>query len=64
MMGGALGCGLTHTAIVTLDIIKCRKQIDPKVYKSVADGFSRIKATEGTSGLVVGWLPTLIGYSL
>jgi len=25
MIGGALGCGLTHTAIVPLDIIKCRK---------------------------------------
>jgi solute carrier family 25 phosphate transporter 3 len=64
MIGGAFGCGLTHTAIVTLDIIKCRKQIDPTIYKSVAEGFNKIKATEGTAGLVTGWVPTLIGYSL
>jgi solute carrier family 25 phosphate transporter 3 len=25
MGGGILSCGLTHTFIVTLDIIKCRK---------------------------------------
>lgn len=25
MAGGLLACGLTHTAIVTLDLIKCRK---------------------------------------
>lgn len=27
MVGGAFGCGLTHTGIVTLDLIKCRKQV-------------------------------------
>jgi len=64
MIGGALGCGLTHTAIVPLDIIKCRKQIDPTIYKSIGDGFSKIRATEGPGGLALGWFPTLIGYSL
>ena len=23
MMGGNLACGLTHTAVVTLDLVKC-----------------------------------------
>lgn len=27
MMGGILSCGITHTAIAPLDIIKCRKQV-------------------------------------
>lgn len=64
MKGGALGCGLTHTAIVTLDLIKCRKQVDPTIYKSLGDGIKTIRAAEGPRGLVVGWQPTLIGYSL
>lgn len=24
MVGGALACGVTHTAIVPLDVVKCR----------------------------------------
>lgn len=25
LMGGTLACGITHTAIVTLDLLKCLK---------------------------------------
>ena len=62
--GGALACGLTHTVITPLDLIKCRRQVDPNLYKSLGDGFSKIKANDGVKGLSVGWAPTLIGYSL
>jgi len=27
MIGGLLACGTTHTAIVSLDVVKCRKQV-------------------------------------
>lgn len=27
MIGGVLSCGITHTVICPLDIIKCRKQV-------------------------------------
>ncbi|WP_411024718.1 MC/SLC25 family protein, partial [Salmonella sp. s55962] len=27
--GGILSCGITHTAIVPLDLVKCRIQVDP-----------------------------------
>lgn len=64
MIAGILSCGLTHTAVVPLDIVKCRRQVDAKVYKSLGDGFKVIRASEGMTGLTVGWLPTLIGYSL
>jgi solute carrier family 25 phosphate transporter 3 len=64
MKGGAMACGLTHAAIVTLDLIKCRRQVNPELYKSVGDAFKMIKATEGVRGLSTGWLPTLLGYSL
>jgi len=33
MIGGIFACGLTHTAITPLDLIKCRKQTNPKLYK-------------------------------
>jgi len=27
MVGGLLSCGVTHTAVVPLDIVKCRMQV-------------------------------------
>lgn len=63
MVGGIFSCGLTHTAVVPLDIIKCRRQVDAKAYSSLGDGFNKIKAAEGMRGLTVGWVPTFIGYS-
>jgi len=62
--GGVLSCGLTHTAIVPLDLIKCRLQVDPAKYKSLANGFKVTIAEEGIRGLAKGWAPTLIGYSM
>lgn len=64
MIGGILACGLTHAITTPLDLIKCRKQIDSKIYKSLGDGIRTIKAKEGVSGLFLGWKPTLIGYSM
>jgi solute carrier family 25 phosphate transporter 3 len=64
MIGGALACGLTHTAICPLDIIKCRMQVNPGLYKSIGDAFTTIRTTEGAKGLTLGFAPTLIGYSL
>ena len=64
MIGGIFACGLTHALTTPLDLIKCRKQIDPKIYKSLGDGISTIRAEKGVSGLFLGWKPTLIGYSM
>lgn len=64
MIGGILACGLTHAVITPLDLIKCRKQIDPTIYKSLGQGISTIKAQHGVSGLYLGWQPTLLGYSM
>jgi solute carrier family 25 phosphate transporter 3 len=63
MVGGILSCGLTHTAVCPLDIVKCRMQVDPANYKSIGQGFNLIKSTQGLGGFSVGWLPTLLGYS-
>jgi solute carrier family 25 phosphate transporter 3 len=64
MVGGVLACGLTHAFITPLDLIKCRKQIDPKMYKSLGQGIQVIHQKEGIKGLFLGWQPTLIGYSM
>ena len=63
-LGGALSCGLTHTAVVPLDLVKCRIQVDPAKYKSIVTGFKVTLAEEGSRGLAKGWAPTFIGYSI
>jgi solute carrier family 25 (mitochondrial phosphate transporter), member 3 len=62
MMGGILSCGLTHTAIVPLDIVKCRMQTNPEVYKGLIQGFGELNKS-GPGSMTIGWLPTLLGYS-
>ncbi|KAL2103064.1 hypothetical protein ACEWY4_002232 [Coilia grayii] len=62
--GGILSCGLTHTAVVPLDLIKCRIQVDPGKYKSIFNGFSVTMREDGFRGLGRGWAPTFIGYSI
>jgi len=64
MIGGILSCGLTHTAVVPLDIVKCKMQVFPDKYKGLLPGFSKVLKEEGVAGLRIGWLPTLIGYSM
>jgi len=62
--GGVLSCGLTHTAVVPLDLVKCRIQVDPAKYKNIVTGFKVSIAEGGVRGLGLGWAPTLIGYSM
>jgi len=64
MIGGILSCGLTHTFVVPLDVVKCKVQVFPQKYKSLFNGIRTVVAEEGGRGLLVGWLPTLIGYSM
>ncbi|KAJ5998629.1 mitochondrial phosphate carrier protein [Penicillium sp. IBT 35674x] len=61
--GGLLACGLTHTAVTPLDLIKCRRQVDPKLYKSNVQAYTKIRAAEGLGGVFTGWRPTFFGYS-
>ena len=60
LIGGILSCGLTHMAMVPFDVVKCRTQTMPELYKSTGQGLS-IAFKEGA--LLLGWLPTLLGYS-
>ncbi|KAG8223218.1 hypothetical protein J437_LFUL003569 [Ladona fulva] len=61
--GGILSCGLTHTAVVPLDLVKCRIQVNPEKYKSIVNGFKVTIREDGARGLAKGWAPTFFGYS-
>merc|ERR1712210_225387 len=37
--GGVLSCGITHTMVTPLDLVKCRLQVDKEKYKSMGNGF-------------------------
>ena len=78
-VGGALSCGITHTAVTPLDLVKCRLQVITKVlngniqivclqvnkekYKSLGNGFKLTVQEAGARGLLLGWAPTAIGYT-
>ncbi|GAB2272029.1 Mitochondrial phosphate carrier protein 3, mitochondrial [Dionaea muscipula] len=61
--GGIVACGLTHTSLTPLDVVKCNMQIDPGKYKNVSSGFGVLMREQGIKGLFRGWVPTLVGYS-
>ncbi len=44
--------------------VKCRRQVDPTIYKSNISAWRTIWRGEGLRGIFFGWTPTLVGYSL
>eukprot|EP00092_Neocalanus_flemingeri_P015963 GFUD01017281.1.p1 GENE.GFUD01017281.1~~GFUD01017281.1.p1 ORF type:complete len:344 (+),score=63.87 GFUD01017281.1:61-1092(+) len=62
-VGGALSCGITHTAVTPLDLVKCRLQVNKEKYKNLGNGFKLTVAEQGAKGLMLGWAPTSIGYT-
>jgi len=62
-LGGILSCGITHTALVPLDMVKCRIQVNPDKYKNIGNGFKVSIKEDGVRGLAKGWAPTAYGYS-
>ena len=43
--------------------MKCRRQVDPKIYTSNISAWRSIFAKEGLRGVFFGWSPTFVGYS-
>ena len=56
-------CGPTHTAVTPLDLVKCRRQVNDKLYQSNMQAWRKIYAEEGVRGIFTGWAPTYVGYS-
>ncbi|KAG5929441.1 hypothetical protein E4U42_005908 [Claviceps africana] len=61
--GGLLACGLTHTIVTPLDLVKTRRQVDSKLYQGNFQAWGKIFRAEGFRGIMTGWSPTLFGYS-
>ncbi|THU86321.1 mitochondrial carrier [Dendrothele bispora CBS 962.96] len=59
MVSGGLACGLTHAGMTPLDVAKCNMQenIEFHTHNSV------LVKEEGTTGILKGVGPTLVGYS-
>ncbi|KAI5275545.1 hypothetical protein E4T47_01557 [Aureobasidium subglaciale] len=62
-LGGIIACGPTHTAVTPLDLVKCRRQVDSKLYSSNTQAWRTIFRKEGLRGVFFGWSPTFVGYS-
>lgn len=63
-LGGIIACGPTHSSITPLDLVKCRLQVNPKLYTSNLQGFRTIIANEGWKKVYTGFGATFVGYSL
>ncbi|KAK8020104.1 hypothetical protein PG990_005242 [Apiospora arundinis] len=73
--GGLMAClshGLTPSFALlgphthcrdSLDLVKCRRQVDSKLYKGNFQAWGMIFRQEGLRGIFTGWGPTLLGYS-
>ncbi|PHJ23115.1 mitochondrial phosphate carrier [Cystoisospora suis] len=64
MLGGILSCGLTHTAVTPLDVVKCKMQVYPERYRGLLPGLKKVVSEESVGGLKLGWAPTFLGYSM
>jgi len=62
--GGLMACGLTHWAVTPLDLVKCRRQVDAKLYTGNLDGWRKIIKADGVRGIYTGGSPTFFGYSV
>ena len=71
-VGGALSCGLTHTLLTPVDLVKCNKQANPQLFNhstlaALRDIYTgRLEPVgfgSGIRGVFRGWGATLAGYS-
>ncbi len=61
-LSGGLGCALTHSLVIPVDVVKTRLQSDPDRYSNIYDGAMDIAQTEGLRGFSLGAQATIAGY--
>ena len=62
-LAGGICCGITHSALCPVDVVKTRIQLDPQKYnKGMIGGFRQVIAAEGVGALATGLGPTAVGY--
>lgn len=63
-LAGIMSCGLTHTFVTPIDMVKCNKQNNPaKFSKGMIGNMGILTGYKGPAGLMRGWAPTMVGYS-
>jgi solute carrier family 25 (mitochondrial phosphate transporter), member 3 len=63
-LGGIFSCGLTHTAVTPIDLLKCNAQNNKQLFsKGVFGNAGILMKHRGVTGLFRGWAPTFVGYS-
>lgn len=63
-LAGILSCGLTHTLVTPIDMVKCNKQNNPALFnKGMIGNMGILSGIKGPKGLMRGWAPTMVGYS-
>ena len=63
-LAGILSCGVTHTFVTPIDMVKCNKQNNPARFnKGMFGNMGILAGIKGPKGLVRGWAPTFVGYS-
>eukprot|EP00746_Dinoflagellata_sp_MGD_P000356 gnl/MRDRNA2_/MRDRNA2_100642_c0_seq1.p1 gnl/MRDRNA2_/MRDRNA2_100642_c0~~gnl/MRDRNA2_/MRDRNA2_100642_c0_seq1.p1 ORF type:complete len:314 (+),score=54.50 gnl/MRDRNA2_/MRDRNA2_100642_c0_seq1:95-1036(+) len=62
-IAGGICCSITHGAVVPIDVVKTKIQLEPGTYnKGMLDAAKSIVANEGIMGLSTGLAPTAVGY--
>lgn len=70
-VGGVFACGIPHTLMTPIDLVKCNAQVNPRDFPNALSGFRSIFTGKlahlgfgsGVTSLFKGWGPTAVGYS-
>jgi len=63
-LAGIFSCGITHTLVTPIDMVKCNKQNNPARFnKGMFGNMGILASIKGPKALMRGWAPTLVGYS-
>lgn len=63
-LAGGSCATFAHTILVPMDVVKTRLQSNPGKYKGMWDGMVQISRAEGARALLLGLMPTFVGYSI
>jgi solute carrier family 25 phosphate transporter 3 len=61
-IAGGICCSVTHGAMVPMDVVKTRMQLDPSKYSGMISSFRSVVKEEGARALTTGFGATAAGY--
>lgn len=63
-LGGGIAGGFTNSLVCPLDLVKCRRQVFPNLYKNTWQLLSLILKNEGLTGVYTSYTLVLLGYGI